>query len=145
MAPETGIVPAGKSRSHKFTYTDAGYWDRMDWDIYVVSGQRISIPVWAYHDASLADATARIHWQILDPASDPITMGGTALAEWIAPDTATTWLTSTMEYTATEDTPLIFRCCAMRASGNSYAWADMPYSGGGPVIGSRIIRGMGRA
>jgi hypothetical protein len=106
----------------------------MQWEISRTDPLSLSLTVHAKHDATSLAEDARLHWQIIDPASDPF-YGGTALAEWIAAD-STDWQSSTLTYTRTDDRPLLVRVCAKRGSGNSYAYLE-PLSGSSPRFGDR--------
>lgn len=134
MTHETTEVPSGKSYSHKFTHTSASYWTVMEWELNRSDPLASSFVVYAKHDATSLAEAARLHWQLIDPSSDPL-IGGTALAEWIAID-STDWQSSTLTYTRTDDRPLLLRVCALRGSGNSYAYVDTP-AGNSPRFGDR--------
>jgi hypothetical protein len=134
MTHETTTVPSGKTYSHKFTHTDARFWTLMEWEIERTAPLTTSFVVHADHDTTGLAEDARLHWQIIDPASDPL-LGGTALAEWIAADSAV-WQSSVLTYTRTDDRPLLVRVCAKRGSGNSYAYLE-PMSGSRPCFGDR--------
>jgi hypothetical protein len=102
----------------------------MEWEVDRTEPLKVSFVVHAKHDATSLAEAARLHWQIIDPASDPL-IGGTALAEWIASD-STDWQSSTITYTRTDDRPLLVRVCAKRGSGNSYCYIEPmpdPYVG----------------
>jgi hypothetical protein len=134
MTHETSEVPVGKTYSHKFTYTTASFPNYMEWEISRPSGLRIMIPVWAKHDATSLTAAQRLHWQIIDPANDPmVDSTKTALAEWIAAD-STDWQQSILQYYLTDDQPVILRVTATRASGNAYALCQSGARGGGIVF-----------
>ena len=135
MTHETSDVPSAKSYSHKFTHVDSGFWTIMEWEINS-TGSSLSIPVYAKLDSSGLASDQRVHWQIIDPASDPL-VSGSPLAEWIAAD-STAWQDSALSYTRTDDRPLLLRACAKRGSGNSYIYFDPPSSGSGG--GSGISR-----
>ncbi len=130
MTHETTTVPSGKSYSHKFTHVDATYWTVMEWEIDRTEPLATTFTVHAKHDATSLAEAARLHWQIIDPASDPL-VGGTALDEWIASD-STDWQSDTITVTRTDDRPLLVRVCAQRGSGNSYCYIEPmpdPYVG----------------
>lgn len=118
---ETGTVPTGHAYSHKFVAASASYWNRIEWELGPNKPGLVAVQAFAKHDATSLASDARIHVQIIDPASDPL-YGGTALAEWIAAD-STAWQTAMVRYTATDDRPLLIRICQKRASGSSYARA----------------------
>ena len=145
MTHETSDVPTGKSYSHKFTHVDAGFWTVMEWEITGVEALSLSIPVFAKHDVSGLAADQRIHWQLVDPATDPLVSTNSPLAEWIASD-STSWQNSTLAYTRTDDRPLLLRAVAKRGSGNSYIYFDPVTSGsggsgGGPLVGASALIG----
>ena len=96
----------------------------MEWELSSPINTIISIPVYAKLDSAGLTEAQRLHWQIIDPAQDPIwNPANVALAEWIAAD-STDWQTDTLTYTKTDDKPLILRVTATRASGNAYCLAD---------------------
>ena len=124
MTHETSEVPSGKTYSHKFTYTSDSYSNYMEWELSSPMNNTISIPVYAKHDATSLTEAQRLHWQIIDPANDPmIDATKTALDEFIAAD-STDWQTHTLMYNKTDDKPLILRVSATRGSGNAYAYCD---------------------
>ena len=141
MTHETSDVPSGKSYSHKFTHVDSGFWTIMEWEINI-AGSSLSIPVFAKLDSSGLASDQRVHWQIIDPGSDPL-VSGSPLAEWIAAD-STVWQDSTLTHIRTDDRPLLLRACAKRGSGNSYIYFDQPTSGssgGSGISRSRQVMG----
>ena len=124
MTHETTEKPVGKSFSHKFTYENIGYYNEMNWEIAGSACLFLAIPCYAKHDSTGLSATQRLHFQIINPASDPlINPANVALAEWVAAD-STSWQSSILNYTRTDDTPLLLRICAQRASGSAYALID---------------------
>jgi len=143
MTHETSEKPSGKTYSHKFTYVDAAYWNVMEWEITRVEALSLSITVHAKHDGTGLAEAERIHWQIVDPEDDPL-LGGTALDEWIAADSAS-WQSDTVSYERTDDRPLLLRVCAKRGSGNAYAYvepiaAGVGGGGGGHILGRSLVR-----
>jgi hypothetical protein len=136
MTHETTEKPTGKDYSHKFTYTSASFPNYMEWELSSPINNTISIPVYAKHDATGLTEAQRLHWQIIDPANDPmVDATKAALDEFIAID-STDWQTHTLTYNKTDDKPLILRVTATRASGNAYCLSDA-ISGGSPRFGGR--------
>ena len=131
---ETSEVPSGKTYSHKLTFVDGGYLNVMEWEITRPSGLRIMIPVWAKHDGTGLSEAQRIHWQIIDPKNDPlINPANAALVEWIAADSVD-WQNSILQYYKSDDTPVLLRVSAKRASGNAYVLEQSGARGGGIVF-----------
>lgn len=138
MTHETTEKPSGKDYSHKFTYTAENYTNYMEWEISSPANNAISIVVYAKHDATGLTEAQRIHWQIINPIEDPLRdTSNLPLEEWIAGD-STDWQNSTLTHTRTDDTPVILRVSAKRASGNSYVYADQ-ISGGETASSSGFI------
>ena len=131
---EASEVPGGKTYSHKLTFVDGGCLNVMEWEITRPSGLRIMIPVWAKHDVTGLSEAQRIHWQIIDPKNDPlVNPANVALVEWIAADSAD-WQNSILQYYKTDDTPVLLRVSAKRASGNAYVLEQSGARGGGIVF-----------
>ena len=136
-----GEYPTGKTYAHKFTHTNASYYTVMEWEITRPMGGPLSLVVHAKHDATSLTEAQRIHWEIVDRASDPFA-GGTALDQFIAVD-STSWQSDTLTHTKTDDRPLLLRAYCTRASGNSYIYAEEQVNsagGGSPIIGGSIVR-----
>jgi hypothetical protein len=121
---ETSEVPSGKTYSHKLTFVDGGYSNVMEWEITRVESLSLFISAWAKHDILGLTEQERLHFQIIDPHSDPlINASASPLVEWIAAD-STDWQSWQLDYNRPDDRPLLFRICAKRSSGNAYAYFD---------------------
>jgi hypothetical protein len=124
LTHETTVVPANHAYSHKFNYVDGGFWNVFDWEISRTGSNYLQFPVFAKHDATGLTADQRLHFQIISLAADPlVSVSNTPLAEWIAVDSSD-WQSSALSYTKADDMLLVFRICAKRASGSSYALFD---------------------
>jgi hypothetical protein len=124
LTHETTTVPANHAYSHKFTYVAGNFWNVFDWEISRTGSNYLQFPVFAKHDATSLSADQRLHFQIISLAADPlVSVSNTPLAEWIAADSSD-WQSSALSYTKADDLPLVFRICAKRASGSSYALFD---------------------
>lgn len=124
MTHDTSVYPSGKTYSGKFTHVDGSFWTKMEWEIGRSMPLVLALPVHALHDGTGLTSDQRIHWELIDPASDPL-LGGLVLVQWIASDSAA-WQSTILNYTRTDDRRLIVRASAKRASGNSWIYLEQP-------------------
>ena len=146
-----GTPPAELALVHESTFEDN---DRLNWVEYVVwgvSGQAVAVTFYGKLTAHAAFTTLPSigiydpteGWQSVDEVLDVETMAA-----------STDWQTLTVTYTPTRDRELRVRMqgCGGNAGGTGteqlYWYAEIAPSsagggGGGPVVGSRIVRGLG--
>jgi hypothetical protein len=106
---------------HKHTFESASHPVWCDQAIRLLSGQKISIPVYIKLSQTGMTETPRV--QIIDP-NEPWDSAASKLDDDEITDT-TDWQTVTVNYTADYDKEVLLRVRGTNASGDMYWWADL--------------------
>ncbi len=149
VVSDSVTVPTGHAQTLQHVLTSAAYPCISQREVSVEPGQTLAVNCWGRKDTHGMTVTPRIQLlhALKDPVADPTQ---TPLDEWVMPDTENTWETGSLSYTNTGDAPVPVRIRTLCQHGSGTAWLEAQIaapaggSGGASVIGSSIIRPMGR-